>query len=75
MRVTTKGQVTIPRRIRERLGITAQSEVEFVEERGRVFIRRGRAGRAEPDRFERARGVASVKMTTDQILRLTRGAP
>ena len=72
MRVTTKGQVTIPRRIRERLGITARSEVEFVEERGRVFIRRGRA---EPDRFERVRGVASVKMTTDQILRLTRGAP
>ncbi len=75
MRVTTKGQVTIPRRIRERLGITARSEVEFVEERGRVFIRRGRAGGAEPDRFERVRGVASVKMTTDQILRLTRGAP
>ena len=37
MRVTTKGQVTIPQNIREKLGITPTTEVDFVEEEGRVF--------------------------------------
>jgi AbrB family looped-hinge helix DNA binding protein len=34
MRLTTKGQVTIPQHIRKKLGLTSYSEVEFVEERG-----------------------------------------
>ena len=38
MRVTTKGQVTIPQHIREKLGITPATEVDFVEENGRVFL-------------------------------------
>ncbi|MCF8080817.1 MAG: AbrB/MazE/SpoVT family DNA-binding domain-containing protein [Desulfobacterales bacterium] len=36
MRVTTKGQVTIPQHIREKFGITPDSEVDFVEEKGRI---------------------------------------
>ena len=32
VRVTTKGQVTIPRNVRETLGITPETEIEFVEE-------------------------------------------
>jgi AbrB family looped-hinge helix DNA binding protein len=38
MRVTTKGQVTIPQHIREKLGITPAIEVDFVEEGGRIFL-------------------------------------
>jgi AbrB family looped-hinge helix DNA binding protein len=38
MRVTTKGQVTIPLSIREKLGIVPHSEVEFVEDKGRLYI-------------------------------------
>lgn len=38
MRVTTKGQVTIPQHIRENLGITPATEIDFVEEKDRVFI-------------------------------------
>jgi AbrB family looped-hinge helix DNA binding protein len=34
MRITTKGQVTIPQHIREKLGIPPATEVEFVEENG-----------------------------------------
>ncbi len=41
MRVTTKGQVTIPQHIREKLGITPATEVDFVEEEGRVFLVKG----------------------------------
>ena len=36
MRVTSKGQVTIPQPIRNKLGITPAAELDFVEENGRV---------------------------------------
>ena len=38
MRVTTKGQVTIPRNIRERLGIIPETNIDFEEENGRFYI-------------------------------------
>ncbi len=38
MRVTTKGQVTIPLPVREKLGIVPHCEVEFVEDKGRMYI-------------------------------------
>ena len=71
--MTTKGQVTIPQRIREKLGITSHSEVEFVEDRGRVFLRKVEGRGAAQDRFARYRGSATVRMSTEEILRLTRG--
>ncbi len=37
MRVTTKGQVTIPQHIREKLGIAPATDIEFVEEKERVY--------------------------------------
>jgi AbrB family looped-hinge helix DNA binding protein len=72
MRVTKKGQVTIPGHIRELLGITPESEVEFKEEKGRVYIRKSRKG-TKIKRFRNFRGVATVKMTTTEIMALTRG--
>ena len=38
MRVTSKGQVTIPQNIRETLGIAPQAEIQFVEDNGKFFI-------------------------------------
>ena len=38
MRVTTKGQVTIPQHIREKLGVTPATDIEFIEEKNRVYI-------------------------------------
>jgi len=38
MRVTSKGQVTIPRNIRETLGISPETEIEFLEDNGRFYI-------------------------------------
>jgi len=76
MRVTSKGQVTIPIEIRESLGIVPHSEVEFVEEGGQVVLRRKAAPSARGRRLvEAIRGKSTVKMTTDQIMALTRGAP
>ncbi len=73
MRVTSKGQVTIPLRIRERLGIRAGSEVDFAEDGGRVCLIRKKVRDAEHAPFRRFRGTATVKMTTDEIMELTRG--
>lgn len=52
MRVTTKGQVTIPLSVREKLGIVPHSEVEFVEEKGRMYIVK------TTDRVRKSRTVA-----------------
>jgi AbrB family looped-hinge helix DNA binding protein len=73
MRVTSKGQVTIPKAIRQKMGIAPNSEVEFVEERGRVYLRKVSDTERRKVDFSHLVGSASVKMSTDEILRLTRG--
>lgn len=72
MRVTTKGQVTIPQHIREKLGITPATEVDFIEEEGRVFLVKRKEGKAAKRKFANLRGSATVKMTTNEIMALTR---
>ncbi|MGE0500914.1 MAG: AbrB/MazE/SpoVT family DNA-binding domain-containing protein [Rhizobiaceae bacterium] len=53
MRVTTKGQVTIPKEIRDHLGIVPGSEVEFVrEETGVVLKKRARQVQTRPEDFD-----------------------
>lgn len=74
MRVTTKGQVTIPRQIREKLGIVPATEVDFVEENGRIYLVKKAGPSTRKPTFSKLRGVATVKMTTDEIMALTRGA-
>jgi AbrB family looped-hinge helix DNA binding protein len=72
MRVTTKGQVTIPRHIREKLGILPATEIAFVEEKDRVYIVKKKDPGNRNNPFRKLRGVATVKMTTDEIMALTR---
>lgn len=74
MRVTSKGQVTIPRDIRHKMGIAPQSEVEFVVEGNTVVLRKTQEAPTMGKRLvEILRGRATVKMTTDEIMSLTRG--
>ena len=73
MRVTSKGQVTIPQHIREKLGITPNSEVDFKEVKGRVYLVKSNKRTPNIKRFRRFRGAATVKMSTDEIMALTRG--
>ncbi len=72
MRVTSKGQVTIPQEVRRRLGIGPGSEVEFqvVDDVVRL-VRTPKGGGAALVR--RMRGRGQVSMSTDEILALTRG--
>lgn len=74
MRVTSKGQVTIPSDIRRKMGIGTHTEVEFVIERDSVILRPILGAPSKGKRVvETLRGRASVKMTTDEIMALTRG--
>jgi len=74
MRITAKGQVTIPQEIRHRLGLQPEAEVEFDVVGNTVRIRKvgGRSGRGRGI-VDRLRGRATTRLTTDQILALTRG--
>ena len=73
MRLTSKGQVTIPLEIRERLGLLPNTEVEFAIDGDGVRITKARASRRRGDTLvARLRGRATTRLTTDQILSLTR---
>ena len=74
MKITSKGQVTIPIEVRERLGLLPDTEVEFEVVGNAARIRKARGGASRGRRLvERMRGRGSVRMSTDEILRLTRG--
>lgn len=73
MRVTTKGQVTIPQEIREKLNITPAVEIDFVEEKDRIYLVKRKDQTKRTRNFDQLRGIATVKMTTDEIMALTRG--
>jgi antitoxin PrlF len=67
--VTSKGQVTVTKQVRDRLGIKAGSKVDFeVDEEGRAFLHRVGKRAAKPSRFERIRGTATSGLTTDAIM-------
>jgi AbrB family looped-hinge helix DNA binding protein len=73
VRVTEKGQVTIPKELRDALGIGAGTEVEFERRRDTIVVRKASTGGHRGDRLaERLRGRGDVPMTTDEIMALTR---
>jgi antitoxin PrlF len=74
MRITTKGQVTIPQAFREALGLLPHAEVEFELDGDSVRIRKAKksTGRG-PAIVARMKGTGTSRLSTDQIMRLTRG--
>lgn len=76
MRITSKGQVTIPIEIRERLGLLPNTEVRFEVEGNAVRIVREKtrtSGGRGQKLLERMRGRSTSGMSTEEILALTRG--
>ena len=72
--VTSKGQVTVPKQVRDRLGIKPGSKVDFeVAEDGRAFLRKVGKSTVKPSRFERMRGTATGGLTTDAFMAISRG--
>ena len=73
MRVTEKGQVTIPKDLRDALGIGAGTEVEFERDDETIVVRKVRDGTTRGQQLaSRLRGRGDVQMTTDEIMALTR---
>ena len=74
MKITTKGQVTIPQEIRERLGLLPHTEVDFEVRGDVVVLTKAKGGRRRGRRVvEALRGRGDVPMSTDEILAHTRG--
>lgn len=72
--LTSKGQVTIPKRIRDALGLNPGCLVDFsLTGKGHVVIHKaGTQTSSKPDRFDVARGKADVKWRTDDLIALLR---
>ncbi|QYO66944.1 AbrB/MazE/SpoVT family DNA-binding domain-containing protein [Leptolyngbya sp. 7M] len=80
MKVTSKGQVTIPIELREKFGILPNSEVEFGYSGNKITIRKVSPKKGELSRGQRIvaralanKGTAEPRLTTDEIMALTRG--
>lgn len=76
MRMTSKGQVTIPQHIREAAGFRPGVELDFVmDDAGVVRVRRHPDQPEDPalkTAIDRLRGAATIRMTTEEIMALTR---
>jgi len=77
MHITEKGQVTIPLKLRESYGFLPHTEVEFIEENGRIYLSAAKVTNDQASRgrnlITHLRGKATVRMSTKEIMRLTRG--
>ncbi len=73
--MTIKGQVTIPKKVREALGLSPGDGVDFdVNREGQVVVHKaGARPSRKRDRFESGRGKAQVKWRTDELMALLRG--
>ncbi len=77
MKITTKGQVTIPQDVREEFGLLPNTEVEFVRDgRGGVRLQKSsKPGTRGAALIATLRGKWRSKLTTDDVMRQTRGEP
>ena len=74
MKITTKGQVTIPQALRTKYGLLPHTEARFRETDGGVVICPVKPREALiEERLREARGIADTGLASDEILELTRG--
>ncbi|MBA3595831.1 MAG: type II toxin-antitoxin system PrlF family antitoxin [Methylibium sp.] len=74
--MTVKGQVTIPKKVRDALRLAPGDSVDFgVNREGQIVVNKAGGNRptGKRDRFEAARGTAQVKWRTDDLMKLLRG--
>jgi AbrB family looped-hinge helix DNA binding protein len=75
MRITSKGQVTIPKEIRDEFGLLPGTEVEFAPVDGEIRVRKMPHGRKRGEEVvaHLRKAGRNFTMSTDEIMRLTRG--
>jgi antitoxin PrlF len=71
--VTRKGQVTIPKPVRDHLGLVPGSQVVFRRAADGAIIIERSDGTKQPSRFAKLIGIAGPGPTTDEIMAMTRG--
>ncbi len=72
--ITSKGQVTIPKEFRDLCGLQPHTQVEFVYEDGKLVLHPfGRASHQGMRIVEALRGKGDLEITTNEIMKLTRG--
>jgi AbrB family looped-hinge helix DNA binding protein len=69
--ISEKGQVTVPKPLRDRLGIRAGDRLEFTEDRGRLILSKT----VEQDPVQSVYGILSLPKSADELLRDLRGEP
>ncbi len=73
MRITSKGQVTIPQNVREQMGLLANTEVEFFISGSKVFLQKAEHDEGcGKDLIACIKGKGTVALRTDEILSMTR---
>ena len=74
MKITSKGQVTIPIEFREKLGLLPETEVEFEQVGSALKIVKKKVLESSRGKaiVSRLRGLSKSKLSTDEIMRLTR---
>lgn len=71
--LTSKGQVTIPKKVRDYLGLKPGKPVTFERlKTGEIALKAAAGAKRRPSRFAKFRGRATVRMRTEEILALTR---
>lgn len=73
MKVTSKGQVTIPVEFRNEYGFLPHSDLEWVRGKEGLILKRKESSHRGEGLIMHIAGTATVKMNTDEIMRLTRG--
>jgi antitoxin PrlF len=71
--VTSKGQVTIPKAVRDRLGLEPGSKVEFKSSANGEVVLKRLDKKPPPNRFLKFLGHAGPGLSTDEIMAMTRG--
>ncbi len=74
MKVSEKGQITIPKELRDALGIGAGSQIVCERDADTIVVRKVTGGQTRGRQLaDRLRGRGDVAMSTDEIMALTRG--
>jgi len=74
MKITAKGQVTIPQKLRNKLGFLPGTEVEFISDGNSLkLIKKKTAPGKGEQLIKHLRGKATIRLSTDEIMNLTRG--
>jgi AbrB family looped-hinge helix DNA binding protein len=75
MKITTKGQVTVPQHIREQLGLLPHTDVEWELRDGVAVLQKASTDKRHRGsaQIEHMRGRGTIRMSTDEIMALTRG--